>query len=252
MKGNTGFMRHDPEQILTVLDACCDAYKFPMLDNGYVYLAASRLSLHYSVNDWALVIEIFGYSPRGGNPDIHVHTFASRLHERDKQEQFVSEEAYKRYLINNPNNESRFYFPISGDWQDESNDELVSDKATHLLLREHTVAIPEPPEYAAHEIELEDYPRVRVFELCRLFADTHRESVLATIDERRMSVLPEMKQILQLEEWHHPDLAADERPGKSDTFRQLARVLAMGDPSQYQPTDEPNTHWRNWPEGGTL
>jgi hypothetical protein len=29
--------------ILSVLDRCCDAFTFPMLDNGYVYLAAKRL-----------------------------------------------------------------------------------------------------------------------------------------------------------------------------------------------------------------
>jgi len=36
----------DPEEILSILDDCCDAFTFPMLDNGYVYLAATRLSLY--------------------------------------------------------------------------------------------------------------------------------------------------------------------------------------------------------------
>lgn len=30
---------------------------FPMLDDGYLYLAATRLCLHRSDTDWALVIE---------------------------------------------------------------------------------------------------------------------------------------------------------------------------------------------------
>jgi len=57
-------MPHDAGHILTILDACCHSATFPMLDNGYVYLAASRLSLHRSTTDWALVIEVFGFSPR--------------------------------------------------------------------------------------------------------------------------------------------------------------------------------------------
>jgi len=36
----------EADQILSVLDRCCDAFSFPMLDNGYFYLAATRLSLY--------------------------------------------------------------------------------------------------------------------------------------------------------------------------------------------------------------
>ena len=35
--------KHAAANILSVLDRCCDTYTFPMLDNGYVYLAATRL-----------------------------------------------------------------------------------------------------------------------------------------------------------------------------------------------------------------
>ncbi len=33
------------DQILDILDAGCEAFTFPVLDNGYVYLAATRMSL---------------------------------------------------------------------------------------------------------------------------------------------------------------------------------------------------------------
>ncbi len=75
-------MAFEAEEILAILDRCCDAFTFPMLDNGYVYLAATRLSLYRSATDWAIVIEVFGFSPRSGLPDTHVQTFASRLHDR--------------------------------------------------------------------------------------------------------------------------------------------------------------------------
>jgi hypothetical protein len=54
--------------ILRVLDDCASSFNFPVLDNGYVYLAASRLSAYAAPPDWALVIEIFGFSPRTGLP----------------------------------------------------------------------------------------------------------------------------------------------------------------------------------------
>src|SRR3954453_1432038 len=101
-------MAFDTEQILSILDRCCDAFKFPMLDNGYVYLAATRLSLYRSATDWAMVIEVFGFSPRSGIPDNHIHTFTSRLHDRDSPEQYLNRPAYEDYLANNPHNDSRF------------------------------------------------------------------------------------------------------------------------------------------------
>jgi hypothetical protein len=56
-----------------------------------------------------------------------------------------------------------------------------------------------------------------------------RDQVLATYQEQRISVLPDMTQLLQLEEWHHPNLADGELASSSETFRQLAQVLATGD-----------------------
>ena len=42
------------------------------------------------------------------------------------------------------------------------------------------------------------------------------------------------------------------RSAASQNFQQLALALVTGDVSGYQSTLEPNTHWRHWPDGGTL
>jgi hypothetical protein len=247
-------MSFDPDSILEILDRCCDSFAFPMLDNGYVYLAATRLSLFRSSADWALAIEIFGFSPRAGLPDTHIRTFASRLHDRNTPGDYVTEEAYQNYLINSPHDEYRSFYPIEeGPWQDEANGELVAEGAREVLVRGRAVPLPGPAEYAARGIDLEAAPRVHVFELCRYLADIAREQVLLTARERRVSIQPEMEQLLQLEEWSHPDVVdPDERPSGSEAFQQIARVLATGGPRHYRPTRPPNTHWRNWPEGGRL
>jgi hypothetical protein len=247
-------MAFDPQEILSILDRCCDAFRFPMLDNGYVYLAATRLSLYRSKADWAIVIEVFGFSPRAGLPHTSMQTFASRLHDRDRPENYVNRKAYEGYLANNPNNEYRSFFPVQeGPWQDAENGEFVAEGSHDVVVRKQPIPLPSVGEYARHGIDLEQAPRVRVFELCRFLADIAREQLLATPKEQRVSVLPEMDQILQLEEWHHPNVVDEqERPSGSETFQQLARVLATGDVRLYQPSQPPNTHWRNWPEGGRL
>lgn len=244
----------EAERILSVLDHCCDAFTFPMLDNGYVYLAATRLSLYRTSSDWAMVIEVFGFSPRAGLPDTHVYTFASHLHDRDIPSAYASREAYERYIASNPNNDSRFISPISeADWQEDQNCEMVADGAKELIVRGQTMPIPSIDEYTRRGITLEYPPRVQVFELCRYVANVARDSVLATPEERRISVLPNMTQILQLEDWHHPNVVEeDDRPSGSETFQQLAQVLVTGNVALYQPSQLPNTHWRNWPDSGLL
>ncbi len=244
----------DPIFILSTLDQCCNSYTFPMLDNGYVYLAATRLSLFRSETDWAMVIEVFGFSPRTGIPDIHIHTFASRLYKRQTEQDYVNRSAYEMYLANKPHNDSRFVFPIEeGPWLDAENGEWLDANASTIEVRQRAVALPGLFQYKNLGIELEAPPRVHVFEACRYLASIVRDDVLATPDERRISVLPEMTEILVLDEWHHPNVAYDhDRPSGSKTFQQLAEVLATGNTTIYHPSMPPNTHWRNWPEGGTL
>jgi uncharacterized protein DUF7003 len=246
-------MHFDASQILAVFDRCCDEGTFPMLDNGYVYLAATRLSLHRSPADWAMVIEVFGFSPRAGLPDIQIYTFASRLRDRDSPEGYVSREAYDRYLVDNPNNDSRFAYPVEeGSWQDEEHGDFVAARAIEIARRGRARPLPTVDVYARHGIELEEAPRAQVFERCRFLADVARDEVLATPQEQGVSVLPDMSRILQLDEWRHPDIVEDQLPSGSEAFQQLARVLASGDIGLYRPSGPANTHWRNWPEGGRL
>lgn len=242
-----------PEQILSILDRCCESYTFPMLDNGYVYLAATRLSLYRSDINWALVIEVFGFSPREGMPYIAIYTFANQLYNRDKPERYGNRKDYQDYLTFNPHNEVRFIKPIEDngeEWIDREDWEFVLDNG-QFVLRGKKYNLPALEEYKTFNIQLEE-PKVQIFEFCRYLAATARDKVLANERERRISVLPEMKQILQLEEWNHPDLIIGELASNSETFQQLAKVLSTGEVKYYNPTQPPNTDWINWLDGGSL
>jgi hypothetical protein len=219
-----------------------------VLDNGYVYLAATRLSLHRSPADWAMVIEVFGFNPRGGVPDVATYTFGSRIANREPPANGQDPAQHAAFLERHPHDQYDSYGLTDQDWMDF---EDVTDDATHVLLRGREVPIPERTAYARHGIELESPNHVHVFELCRFLAAVVRDDVLATRAERRAHVPEELEQILLLEEWTHPDLA-DQSPSDLESLRQLARVLETGDVSMYRPTTPPNTHWKNWPEGGTL
>ena len=193
-------------RILSILDRCCDAFTFPMLDNGYIYLAGTRLSLYRSTRDWAMVIEVFGFSPRAGLPDTFIQTFASRLHDRDPPENYITRSAYENYIAHNPHNDSRSIFPVhEGPWQDTENGEFVAEARAKYSCAIMPYGC-QPWTRTRGMVSSSNSPRVQVFELCRFLADVAREQVLATPQERRVSVLPEMEQILQLDEWHHPNV----------------------------------------------
>jgi len=239
--------------ILTILDQCAKAFTFPVLDNGYVYLAATRLSLYAATPDWALVVEVFGFSPRAGRPDISIYTFASQLHNRGRSENDLTAEAYNTGIERNPHNEFRTVHPIDeGDWQEPDDLEFVAPNARHVSVRGISVPIPATQAYKEHGITVEDPSRVHVYELCRYLAATMRSQVLATGEERRVSVPARLRELLALDEWNHPDVTGGCVPSKSETFEQIARVLETEDISQYRPSKPPNTHWSNWPESGLL
>lgn len=240
-------------EILKVLDDCARAFYFPMLDNGYVYLAASRLSLFRSSSDWAITLEVFGYSPRAGIPDTTIFTFGSQVVRQRRETDFVNAEAFRTYLSVHPHDESNTVYPVeSGEWEDSETDELLAPGKSSVVLRGESLVTPDIGEYPLQGISLMSPPRVCVFELCRFLAGIRRDQVLATPSERRACVPDSLRQILQIEEWHHPDLASSEPPSSTETFQMLADVLEFGEPSRYAPTGKSNTHWRNWPDGGTL
>ncbi|WMF04558.1 hypothetical protein H1D33_15905 [Micromonospora robiginosa] len=58
--------------------------------------------------------------------------------------------------------------------------------------------------------------------------------------------------MLRLDQWNHPDLTDGRPPSESETFRQLADVLATGDLRRYAPALPANTHWSHWSESGSL
>jgi len=243
-----------PAEILAVLDNGARDFVLPMLDNGYYYLAASRLSLFRSPADWALVFEIFSFSPRAGVPDLCITTFASRVANRKDRADFVSEDAYLNYLRVHAHDDMAFFHPIEDDgWIDPDDGEHVASGARELLLRGEPVPVPDQADYTAAGIILKDPQRPFVFELCRALACTRREAVLATTAERSANVSKDLQLILALDDWHHPNVVEAEcLPSTTATFRQFAQVLASGDRSDYVPSEPPNTHWSNWPDGGLL
>lgn len=232
-------MNWTASQILKVLDGCCANHSFPELNQGDGFTAATRMFLFRSDEDWAVTIEVFGFSPRADVPAVTVVTVGSRLVNRPGPEDFFNDHAYRSHRDLHPHDETRFVYPVeNGAWLEGDH---VSQDAEEVVVRNTFLPLPQRIEYEACGIPLREAETVQVHELCRYLGERHRDLVLCTPQELAVNLRPEMKLLLKLDEWHHPDVAAGGLPGESATFQQLAEVLVAGDASGYRPPEPANT-----------
>lgn len=86
--------------------------------------------------------------------------------------------------------------------------------------------------------------RDETFWLSAAIANKYRDKLLPT-DEELARFFPDgaPPKFLELAEWHH---AKRGLASEWEVFQLLAKAMVEGAPDLYQPTEEPNTHWRNW------
>jgi hypothetical protein len=225
------------EQVLEALDAG-GVEGLPMLDNAYIDLADVRLSGFANDARWALVLEVIGFCNRLGLPDgllTTVHGFGTCF-PGDLAEDLRWGQPL-RLIQDDPNGPA---LTTEDGWR-------ISAAATSVRIRGQVVPIPsDPAVLAAKGIKLANPPHLRGEELLRALVPEQRERLLATEEELRRIVPPDLPLVIRLDEWHHPDLADDELPSATHTFQQIAEVLVWRDPNRYNPSEPPNTHWSNW------
>jgi hypothetical protein len=230
------------QEILTQLDYCAKVFEFPMLDNGYVYLADTRMSVYASQRNWAIIIEVLGYNPRAwktGGFDNCLYCFGNFLTSKNGTEN------------------ANFLFPISDGVSAplfaETQPEIINPFAKDLKIRDTSFPIPNSPDdYASNGIILESPPSVHAFEFLRLLAVTYRDILLATEAELRARLAGNIPLMLQLNEWYHPDIVTGAKPSENETFILIAEMIDKIDTGIYHPSKLPNTHWSKWKDGGTL
>lgn len=224
-----------------------------MLDNGYVYLAACRLSCFCGETGWAIVFEVFGYSPRAGVPDLFVTSIGEGIQKTETREGFGSEQAFENFESLNEFWRQDVFHPFDDDgWIDHEAMDVMFEHTEHCAIRGNEV--PAPSREQLDEVSALGGVRkpYHVSNVIRALAEDHRTELLATEAERRSRIPDQWDCLVTLEEWNHPDVVHEvNRPSTSQTMRSLAEAIVNRDPSRCEP-ERPNTHWSNWPDGGTL
>jgi hypothetical protein len=222
-------------EILAQLDELARQFRFPVLDNGYVYPADVRLSAYADRQRWAILIETLGYSYKLGLPGgigTWIYNFGNCLTRGPGHGEHIVVLDYEG---------------------GEEYDSHLPASVREVRIRGQSVAVPrDRGVYAAKGIKLRNVKNLQGEELLRVLLPEHRELLLATEEERGRHLRANLPLLVRLNEWHHPDLTSDELPSSTATFQRLAEVLVTGDPNRLVMDLPPNTHWRNWPMGGAL
>jgi hypothetical protein len=206
--------------ILGQFDLCADQAEFPDLDNGYYYPVDARIHLFGDRTRWAMVAELLGYNPRGGNLIDVVHCFGNCLTH--------GEAGFSDFLARVDNME-----------EIDPNGAEVYAGEVPVVVRGTALTVD-----AAAGTPLQD-----VF---RLLAPANKGLLLANETELRASIPSDLPELLRLDEWNQPEDLWDVTPSGHETFQMIAEVLDSGDPTRYRPTLPANTHWTHWPDAGTL
>lgn len=213
------------DDVLGQLDAAARGFRFADPEHPYYYAVDARLHAFRDEVRWALVIELVGYSPRAGNLIDVLHCFGNCLTE--------GEPGYGH-----------------GDFLERvENMYELEDVAEpeHLRLSGPSVVV------RGHALPVDAAAGDHLSDVFRLLVPEHRDVLLADADELRHRLPADLPRVLVLDEWWHRDPQRhDQLPSETETFSQLARVLATGDVAAYRPTLPPNTHWSHWPESGSL
>ncbi|WP_306640166.1 DUF7003 family protein [Sanyastnella coralliicola] len=233
---------YSEKEILEQLDKCAQEFMFPMLDNGHVYPIHSKLNAYRDEKRWALIIEVIGFSYRGGGHDgisncLHIYGNCINMMPGIDNSSFL-------YLTD----DSAEYLTF-----DEEYSEFLNPKAKTMLLRGKELSINHNREFYSNKgIDLVEENRIFVWEFMRGLVPEWNNELEATEQELNAKIPVDLPKILELTEWFHPDCAGMELPSQNETFVQIARVLETGKTEFYRPTKKPNNHWSNWPNGGNL
>lgn len=229
--------------ILRELDQAAERIDFPMWDNGYVAPAGGRLSLFGDGKQWAIVVEAIGWFHRASAYaafENAVYRFGSDFSPELNGD--VPERYQSLCVVSE--------FPGHPLW--DADRELKLD-ASYVCPRDTPAWITTDPDlYSRAGIPLFDQRKVSDPDLLRWMVQRYRSFFVASPPELRRGMSRQLPLLLQLDDWHHPDIAAGQLPSDTETFVAAADAVASGDPSFFDVSETPNTDWRNWPEGGTL
>jgi hypothetical protein len=212
-------------QILQFLDRSFAEIKIPCLGNVNVDYISSRLLAFRDERQWILVFNSITWCPAGEGLTTIIECVGNcSLSKNNLSKNNIHHDFHfdsNRYLITG-----------KIEYNQDLDEYLVSVRDQSIDLAELNI-IAHPDLYADRELDV-----------AIALLENYREELLANREEYGVFIPDGMTQILQLEQWQHPDW--DRPPSQTESFPLIAEVLYRGDADLYKHAAHPNTDWRLW------
>jgi len=217
------------KDILAKFDQSAAEYAFPMIDNANYDNAAIRLTVFRNDDEWLVVFQEISFYPAMNEFADVITAFGNRL----KQQGALSARP-----------------TVSLTDRPDSPPPDIHDFTVHVNGGPARRFTPSRDDYRSAHVDVDDRSRAKTKIIRYLASQIRRElfvddDTLLKICERSSAGL---QMFIELDEWHHPNLADDEPPSETPCFKSLAQALARGDAGLYK--CEParfNTGWWQWP-----
>ncbi|NJL81545.1 MAG: hypothetical protein HC836_26000 [Richelia sp. RM2_1_2] len=214
------------DDILNCLDKAAANLDFPGFDNMNYDMATARLTGFRNNQHWALTIEqiVSWYSFNGVEPVLMIYAFGNHLL---IEEPFVN------------------YFPVKYPLGELEIDDGEISEFISVMIREEEFIV--NSSQVQRNLHLSDYID---FDLMLHLVDKYRAKMLANETEFREIVPAELSQIIQLDNWHHPDVYNPNSefsvPSRTKSMQMIAQVLASGNSELYKSSEDDNVDWEKW------
>jgi len=275
-------------EILYTLDHCDDEtpFNFITLNHPYVYLIDSRLNVYRNyAGKWAIVSEVLGFNPRGGVISLELYYLGNCIRTIKTPQDTVFNNWYTVFPIDFDSQiettdgealmpDAVFWLirgkqiPLSHDKRDYLNaqielrgyapggGEIKLEEVGRLMIRQYQALLRASDEELLKYLP-DDFQKVLVID--EWYHKGFSQSAYLPLRSEYINNLiagnPEMREIIESDlqrkrEWDERQW--QDRPSSYETWQQIAEVIVSGDPSLFKPTIAPNSHWKNWPESGSM
>jgi len=265
---------------------------FIELGHVYSYLIDARLNIFNSDNCWAIAAERLGFNPRAGGIILEISYFGNCLQNlescngritnsysvypidstnfSDTVDGEMLSPTAQFWLIRGrqiPVSHNRLNYAQIGIELSDAND-IRAEEAGRLIAAQN------PDLFRATDDEL--YKCIpsslkKILVLDEWFHKDFQLRQLPTISDEQLKQTYELNKKLagvgemsfesfaQLFRAHekssndcNSNIWNDNRPSVYETWQQIAKVIVNNDIEMYKPTLQPNTHWKHWPDSGSL
>ena len=213
------------EDILGVLDDAQDRVTWPDFEHLDYDILYARLSAYRDDERWAVVFGMVQWNPSSNTVIVVMTEPLGNCIELPDDE----DEAF---------NACRFD-TVAFEFEPDNEDLAEVGYVSNVKLR--------GKEFASSIFEVKadpDSDRDETFWLAVAVTEKYHQEILPTEKELARFFPNGMPpKFLEVSEWHHSKWGL---ASEWEVFQLLAKAIVAGDPALYQPTEEPNTDWRDW------